>query len=168
VELGINSAYYDSEGASKYRRPFDKDVILKSNKGDKITEEISTAVQTDIRNYMLNNSNQTFKATIKVTKMDPLQKEYSLSGENGYNRNVTLSYLKVISVPTNSDIDFSAAEPDKNNLILDYIDDVSYEIERQELESEKDKIKLCKIDKLNQAIKSIHVHINVSEVCISF
>jgi hypothetical protein len=39
--------------------------------------------------------------------------------------------MKIINVPVGSDIDYSAAEPNKNHLVLDYIDNISYDIEKQ-------------------------------------
>lgn len=38
--------------------------------------------------------------------------------------------MKIINVPVGSDIDYSAADPDKNHLVLNYIDNISYEIEK--------------------------------------
>jgi hypothetical protein len=110
----------------------------------------------------------TFKATIKVNKMDPLQKEYSPLGENSYNRDITMSYLKILNVPTISDIDYYSSEPDKNHLVLDYVDNISHEIQQQELDYEKDRVKFKNTEKLYEALKSIHVHLNVSEINIYF
>lgn len=39
--------------------------------------------------------------------------------------------MKIINVPDATDIDFSSGDPAKNHLILDYIDNISYEIESQ-------------------------------------
>jgi len=165
--MGMESAYYDSDGSSLYRRPYGEEIVLRSNNGEHINDETCKVLQTQVREHFLEKANPTFKATIKVSKMDPLQKEYTPSDDNAYNRDVTLSYLKVINVPDSSDIDYSASEPNKG-LVMDYIDNISYDIEKQEIDNEKEKIKLSKVEKLYQAIKSIHVHLDVAEVSILF
>ena len=135
---------------------------------EKLTEEVVNSIYNEIKDKITDESSPMFKATIKVHKMDPLEKEYLNNNESDFNRNISIAYLKIINVPDSSDMDFSAAEPNKNFLIIDYIDQVSYDIEEAELENEKTRIKLNKVDRLYQAIKSIHVHLEVSEISISF
>ena len=78
----------------------------------------------------MNSIDPYFKATIKVHKSDPLEKDYFNNDESDYNRDINIAYMKIINVPVGSDIDYSAADPDKNHLVLDYIDNISYEIEK--------------------------------------
>jgi hypothetical protein len=143
-------------------------MLLYTPKSDNISKETVQLAQSEIHDLHMGKTRPTFKATIKVNKMDPLQKEYSPLGENSYNRDITMSYLKVLNVPTISDIDYYSSEPDKNHLVLDYVDNISHEIQQQELDYEKDRVKFKNTEKLYEALKSIHVHLNVSEINIYF
>ena len=177
MEIGLESVYYDVDGNSLHRNSSDKGLVLHS-RSERITDEVCTSLQSKIRDHFVLKESPSFKATVKVNKMDPLEKEYSSNDESSYNRNITMSYLKILNVPTRSDIDFSASEPDKKHLIIDYIDNVSYDIEPlkrnragkpgEGLVVDDEKVKLTEVEKLYQAIKAIHVHLNVSEINISF
>lgn len=149
---------------------YDEEILLYSSRDDVSKKELIEQVQSGIVDlYRGTQCNPpTFQATVKVNKMDPCQKEHSTNDEASYNRNIRMAYLKVINVPTISDINYNDGEPNKNSLIIDYVDDVSYEIERQELEAEKDRIKSAKIPQLYEALKSIHVYLHVGEISVLF
>ena len=166
--MGYRSSYYDKDGNYLSSHQSSPDSILYTPRKEKLTEDVINNIHSEIKEKMANVDEPMFKATIKVHKMDPLEKEYWNNNESDYNRNISIAYLKIINVPDSADIDFSSGEPSKNYLIIDYIDNISYEIEETELENEKNRIKLNKIDKLYQAIKSIHVHLEVSEINITF
>lgn len=166
VEFGIGSVYYDKEGVNLSPNQNSPDIILYTPRKEKLTEEVIKDIHSKIKEYLVQPDLPVFKATIKVSKMDPLEKDYVNNNDSDFNRDISIAYLKVINVPDGTDLDYSASEPNKNHLILDYIDNVSYEIEETELENEKDRLKMAKVEKLYQAIKSIHVHLEISEVTI--
>ena len=148
---------------------YDEEILLYTENKSKITPEYIQEIQENIKScYEDKDDPPTFQATIKVNKMDPVQKEYSSNDEAAYNRDIRMAYLKVVNVPTISDINYNDSDPNANHLIIDYIDDVSYNIEQQELEAEKDKVKMVKIEKLYEALKSIHVYLHVGELSILF
>lgn len=169
VELGCESAYYDTNWDTKNMSGYDEEILLFTQNGGKITRKYIQDLQMKVKDWYENSEDpSTFQATIKVNKMDPIQKEYSSNDEAAYNRDIRMSYLKVISVPTISDINYNDSDPNANHLILDYIDWMSYDIEQQELEAEKDKVKMAKVEKLYEALKSIHVYLHVGELSILF
>ena len=168
VELGIESVYYDAEWESKNMSWLDEEIVLYTPRKEKLTTEIVGEIQTNLKENFMDQKSPSFQATMKVNKKDPLQKEYSSNEEEAYNRDIKMSYLKFINVPTISDLNYKDSQPDRNSLTLDYIDHISYEIEQQELEAEKDKIKMTKVDRLFEALKSIHVYLHVGETSVIF
>lgn len=106
-----------------------------------------------------------FKVSVRAVKMDPLERAYG----NYVNNDLDLAYLKVVNVASGSDIVQTECDPEAKYLQLDYVDKVSYDLEREELQKVfADFKKTSDLEKLQQAIKAVHVNLKVAEVDIAF
>ena len=98
--------------------------------------------------------------------MGYLGKDYQVDSSSLETLETTVSYLKLINVPTMFDIGCSQADPNSDFLVLNMIDDKSFRVEQQDYLASKHKIKKSKIKKFTGALKSIHTSLFVSEVTI--
>ncbi len=78
----------------------------------------------------------------------------------------SVTYLKLINVPTVFDIGCPVSDPSSDNLTLNMVDEKSFRIERQEFLSRVRKFKVEKIEKFKSAMKAIHTNLSVSETVI--
>lgn len=78
----------------------------------------------------------------------------------------SVTYLKLINVPTMFDIGCPVGDPSGESLTLNMVDEKSFKVERQEFLSRVRKFKVEKIEKFKSAIKAIHTNLSVSETII--
>lgn len=78
----------------------------------------------------------------------------------------TVTYLKLINVPTMFDIGCSQSDPSQSHLTLNMVDDKSFKIEKSDFLSKTRKFKMDKIEKFMNTIKAIHTNLKVSETTI--
>lgn len=78
----------------------------------------------------------------------------------------SLAYLKLINVPTLFDFGCQSVDPSSESLMLNMIDDKSYQIEKAEYLSRVRKFKIDKIEKFQSALKAIHTSLGVSETTL--
>lgn len=63
-----------------------------------------------------------FKGSIKISKIDPLERVCSTNDSNYINQEIDFAYLKAINIPFDSDLKQTGIEGDNKSLFLDYCD----------------------------------------------
>ena len=106
-----------------------------------------------------------FHIGLQVKRVDSLGKDYN-SDLQLEPMLTSVTYLKLINVPTMFDIGCSVSDPSNENLILNMIDEKSFKVERQEFLARVRKFKVEKFEKFKTALKAIHTNLSVSETII--